>query len=884
MSVPNGVRRAETELDAAAVQSGCSGIGNRSIHQFWHLFAAHYRGVLLAPRRRPDNSNVAWSWRESSHDGPATSAELTELRHRLAHAGRSMNGGFPEEEDGQSLESQVRIRVARMTADLIALPDRALAGYTCRTEHGFMLHSWGAAFPAQPIYPDGQPSGISGRVLAGESEPAGVVVFLENLSGGATARVRTDRVGVFQFPNVAPGKYRLRVVDRPEFSAEGLVVEIERAALTGLELRAAPAKQANATAVRTPARTSHRRAGAAGLLAFLVAGFGLWHYTHPGAVVATSRMPITGWQTATGHLSATSSDTESVEAKPAGGSGGWSELSHHHPDPRLPGSHHSARNTAQAVERTATQNEVEGMPATQQMKPDPTANGAEPANRVSMEPVRAEMTTGKTEVVAGSPDQQSAEFAGATAHDTVTGDKEVAASLTGRNSSTQKATEPGHEPPPPIASRRPPSAETSAEPTTGGAILHGESTSSAPSAAGPASQPERLRQSGGRGGSGDAKADTGVDAGAAGGSMSPGGSGRGAAGTDHLRAGPGSPQAERTGATKGGGTTVLSSFKTAKADPALQAGTVVAELPDDQASFGPRSDDHRTPVRTSGDPRQFSTEDSGADDPARVSATPFTSPAGTESPAAGLAAAMEPGPDRMTIPPTDEAGPQRALRPLGRLVNAAWKLQMVRDAIIPTLPMPAGRKESLEEMRERLRTLQREQLPATFQNPAIWQGIILESAQAGPDELHWRAVAGAVPPGATVRGNRAELAWPAPSRPRGTEYVLENHRGRELARVSIAESGAVTVQGAKEVRGWHWAGIESVESECSGSKGPRFVWRLLSGAALPPEWQLETGWRDGRGQRLLMPLPRDLAATPDGRLALTDSLTGWAMTCEIGAP
>src|SRR6185312_3002614 len=77
---------------------------------------------------------------------------------------------------------------------------------------------------------------ISGTVFVGVERPAGVSVVLENTQGIGGARVKSDKDGVFRFPNVAPGTYRLRVADRSDFSG-GLTVEIERESIAGLELR-----------------------------------------------------------------------------------------------------------------------------------------------------------------------------------------------------------------------------------------------------------------------------------------------------------------------------------------------------------------------------------------------------------------------------------------------------------------------------------------------------------------------------------------------------------------------------------------------------------------------------------------------------------------------
>ena len=208
---------------------------------------------------------------------------------------------------------------------------------------------------------------------------------------------------------------------------------------------------------------------------------------------------------------------------------------------------------------------------------------------------------------------------------------------------------------------------------------------------------------------------------------------------------------------------------------------------------------------------------------------------------------------------------------LGQISASAWKPQMVQDVIVPTLPVPASRKESLEAMRAQLQKTQREHMPPTFRQPEVWHGIILELPEAGPEMPRWRDA----PPGASVQGNRAELAWSSQPSPIRSEYILETHAGDELARVSVEATGAMVVKAAPSVRGRYWAGIAQ-------AAGHRFMWRLLSGEAIPATWRVEEDWREGRGQRVSMPLGLGAASRSNYSVALVDSLSGWALTGEIG--
>src|SRR4051812_47322782 len=189
MCAAPSVRRVAAQIEG---QAAVYRIGNRSIHQFWHLFAAQFRHALLAPQRRPDSGRVAWTWREETESRPVTATELTEVRRRLSEAVRSLTRGFDDldrgDSEADSLDGQVRAAVSEMVAQLVAQRDAALAAFVCRTDAGLMLHSWGASSAAKPFFPDEQHGEISGSVIIGAERPSGVNVVLENAQGSVLLR------------------------------------------------------------------------------------------------------------------------------------------------------------------------------------------------------------------------------------------------------------------------------------------------------------------------------------------------------------------------------------------------------------------------------------------------------------------------------------------------------------------------------------------------------------------------------------------------------------------------------------------------------------------------------------------------------------------------
>jgi hypothetical protein len=227
------------------------------------------------------------------------------------------------------------------------------------------------------------------------------------------------------------------------------------------------------------------------------------------------------------------------------------------------------------------------------------------------------------------------------------------------------------------------------------------------------------------------------------------------------------------------------------------------------------------------------------------------------------------------------------LVPLGRVNASAWESRMVRDVLLPTLPVPEGEDDALAAMHEKLRRERDAQMLQTFRQPVITGGFAFEFPLGEPGASQaprWRDASGAEVAGASVRGTHAELAWAGAHPPRNIDYVLREADGRELARVSTDQAGTPSVKVRPAVRAWYWTGIEHAPTDValgtSSPAAPRLEWRLLSGEAIPATWLRDDQWNRGRGQRIDLPLDA-VARGARHALALVDPLTGWALACEI---
>ena len=240
-------RRVVAEIRSGGDQSSIARIGSRSIHQYWNLLAPHFRDVLLAPQRRPDNEGVSWAWKEPGDNKSPTVPEFVRLRRRLTDGYQSFAndpvnplaaGDEKGERGSPTVIDQVAAAAQIMVAQLTSKPDAEFARFVCRTTTGLMIHSWGAEVPAQPYYPDALECDVSGTVSIGGTVSAGHQVVIENARGVRVAEAQSDDSGAFRFQKITPGRYRVRVMsDRVDFPVQGVTVAVERSSITGLELR-----------------------------------------------------------------------------------------------------------------------------------------------------------------------------------------------------------------------------------------------------------------------------------------------------------------------------------------------------------------------------------------------------------------------------------------------------------------------------------------------------------------------------------------------------------------------------------------------------------------------------------------------------------------------
>ena len=260
----------------------------------------------------------------------------------------------------------------------------------------------------------------------------------------------------------------------------------------------------------------------------------------------------------------------------------------------------------------------------------------------------------------------------------------------------------------------------------------------------------------------------------------------------------------------------------------------------------------------------------------------------TADAAAGGASSLTAGAPLGAAPPAEEETSKgERLGQAVRIRVSGWRPQLVQDVILPTQPVRDGEDDKIERLRGQYLKEQQARIPASFRNPVLWNGCVVEAsaadvAAAGP--LRWQEVTGPDSGTVAVSGARAEIAWPAGTLGTG-RYVLCRGDGRAIADISVDQSG-ILIRAADRTRCWYWVAVEPAEADAAGPDGgpavSRFDWQLRQGAALPEACRRNDRWRDGRARRLEIPVDlRVEAGSQRYPVILVDQVTGWAIGRDI---
>ncbi len=282
MSNPKGTRRAIAEISWERDPSAVVWVGDRPVYSSWPLISAYFRDLLLPPHRHAADVSVTWGWHEPINPKALTASEIQSVRRRLesetqlfiekASRGRPREAsGTPNDVDPERLSAVLREWVKQV----VARSDIEFATYLCRTDQGLRLHSWGAAKAAAVRFSDAKALELAGHVLVG-GMPALHDVLLETGDGEMLAETPTDTLGSFRFPNLAPGKYRLRARSkRGTFPPNGVVVVLNQTSVVDAVL-ADDGPVATPTRGRRATRQGNRRKLIIATVTTLILGAGAW--------------------------------------------------------------------------------------------------------------------------------------------------------------------------------------------------------------------------------------------------------------------------------------------------------------------------------------------------------------------------------------------------------------------------------------------------------------------------------------------------------------------------------------------------------------------------------------------------------------------------------
>ncbi|HEY8994396.1 MAG TPA: hypothetical protein VIM71_07040, partial [Lacunisphaera sp.] len=89
MTASGKARRACALLKVGRGQPARPMVENRPLFGYWAILMPHFRGVLLPPQNRTDES-IQWTWTETTDHDAISSTELATIRKRLAGAQQSL--------------------------------------------------------------------------------------------------------------------------------------------------------------------------------------------------------------------------------------------------------------------------------------------------------------------------------------------------------------------------------------------------------------------------------------------------------------------------------------------------------------------------------------------------------------------------------------------------------------------------------------------------------------------------------------------------------------------------------------------------------------------------------------------------------------------------
>ncbi len=205
---------------------------------------------------------------------------------------------------------------------------------------------------------------------------------------------------------------------------------------------------------------------------------------------------------------------------------------------------------------------------------------------------------------------------------------------------------------------------------------------------------------------------------------------------------------------------------------------------------------------------------------------------------------------------------------------SSWQPVLIRDAIVPTLPTPAGQHDAVLELRARMLAERQRAMPGTLQAARIVVGIRIEFALPEDSPPRWDLTGGEAPLTATAGRSAAEIAWRS-GLPTG-QFDLNGADGRAIARISADKIQGIRVSSVEPIFSWPWISIE-----CATGEEGRFRWQTFGTATQPPSWSASDQKTGKPGQRLDLRLPTGLDETVVLKVALVDESTGWALSGMI---
>lgn len=210
-----------------------------------------------------------------------------------------------------------------------------------------------------------------------------------------------------------------------------------------------------------------------------------------------------------------------------------------------------------------------------------------------------------------------------------------------------------------------------------------------------------------------------------------------------------------------------------------------------------------------------------------------------------------------------------------RIQIKGWETRLVRDVVLPTMPVKLGEADGVADLRSAMLADLRKQLPTTLRQFAPRYGVRVEI----PAQAHRAA-------GNEARAGAAgEWTLPAGAEALPRSHTLRDAAGRPLAEVTVEADGNFRIVTPAGIACRFWVRVDLRADDkplaVGESDGSRLVWRAAPNQPLSADCRQRLTAAEAPSIQLDLPLSSSSPHVLPPALALVDRTTGWAAVADI---